>query len=97
MVLPPLTSCQLFEIWQPRWKDRMVLLAAHKVGTHNKIIFTKAPSLPGEYYVSGRDVHQCNQTTNGKIAVYEVPLRFLEPLERAEKIPPRSQKQLNLI
>ena len=89
------TVCQQFDIWQPRWKDRTVLLAAHKVGTHNLVVFTKAPTLPGEYYISGRDVHMCSKTTNGKIEVYEVPLKFLEPLEREDKPTPypRSARQ----
>jgi len=88
-------SCQMFSIWQPRWKDRKVLLARHKVGTHNKVIFTKAPTLPGEYYVSGRDVHQCDIETNGKIDCYAVPLSLLEPLEPIELA--RSAKQLTLL
>lgn len=87
-------SCQLIEIWQPRWHDRKVLLARHKVGNHNKIVFTKAPTLTGEYYISGRDVHQCDLETNGKIDCYAVPLSLLEPLETHEI--PRSAKQLTM-
>lgn len=93
MILPRLTVAQKFDIISPRWHDRTVLLAKHRVGTHNLIKFIKAPTLPGEYYVSGRDVHQCDVGTNGKIDVYCVPLKFLEPLERDI---PRSAKQLEL-
>ena len=82
MNLSRTTTAQFFSIKQPRWRDRTVLLAAHKVGTHNEIEFTKAPTYPGRYYVSGRDVHQCDIESNGKIACYAVPIRFLEPLER---------------
>lgn len=93
MILKETTACQFFTIWSPRWHDRKVLLDAKKVGTHNKIIFTKASTLPGEWYISGHDVHQCDLGTNGKIPVYLVPLRFLEPIEVAI---PRSAKQLEL-
>jgi hypothetical protein len=76
------TSCQLFTIFQPRWKDRSVLLACYKVGTHNKIVFTKAPSMGTDhYYVSGETVRSCPQQTNGKIMCYCVPVDKLEPLE----------------
>jgi hypothetical protein len=101
MLLPRLTTCQKFEIIQPRWHDRTVLLARHKVGTHNSVVFTNAPTYPGEYYVSGRDVTRSELTTNGTIQCFAVPLDYLEPLER-EGIHtpppiPRSQKQLRLI
>lgn len=100
MILGRLTTAQRFEILQPRWHDRKVLLACHKVGTHNSIVFIQAPTMPGEYYISGRDAHQCEKVSNGKIWCYAVPLKFLEKLEREgvglpEPIP-RSQKQLKL-
>lgn len=62
------------EIWQPRWKDRVVLIARHKVGADNYITFTKTKSLPGTYYISGDEVRACPISTNGKIACYAVPL-----------------------
>jgi hypothetical protein len=86
MLLGRKTACQYFEIFAPRWHDRVVLLAAHKVGTHNKIIFTKAPTLQGEWYISGRDVHQCPLESNGKIACYAVKIQFLEPIEYMDDI-----------
>ena len=82
MILDRLTPCNYFEIWTPRWHDRKVLLAAHKVGTHNKIKFTKAKSLGEEpYYISGAKVKKCKKETNGTIMCYAVPLDDLEPLE----------------
>lgn len=92
MILDHLTPAQQFDIKQPRWKDRVVLLAAHKVGTHNRIVFTESPTLAGEYYISGRDVHMCPLESNGKIDCYAVKLSYLEPLERQ----PRSKKQLTM-
>lgn len=82
MVLDHLTPTQRLEIWQPRWKDRKVLLAKHKVGTHNTITFTKAPTLAGEYYISGAKAATYPLETNGKIACYAIPLDEFEPLER---------------
>lgn len=82
MILSRTTPCQIFEIRQPRWKDRMVLLAKYKVGSHNQIVFTQAKSLPDTYYVSGAEVAKCKVGTNGTIPVYEVPLSKLELLER---------------
>lgn len=76
------TPCQTFTIWQPRWRDKKVLLAAFKVGTHNLITFTKAPTYPDTYYVSGEKVRACTKGNNGKIPTYEVPLDYLELLER---------------
>ncbi len=72
----------LFEIWQPRWKDRTVLLAKYKAGLHNEIIFTKAPSMPGSYYISGSDIAKCPVQSNGKLDCYVVDLNKLEQLER---------------
>ena len=46
MVLSRLTPCQKIEIWQPRLKDRTVLIAKYKVGAHNEIVFTKTKSMP---------------------------------------------------
>lgn len=85
MTVGRFTALNELSIWQPRWKDRRVLLAKFKVGTHNKVVFTKAPSLPGEYYISGEKVRTFPLETNGKISCYAVPLDELEPLERSEQ------------
>lgn len=80
-----MTTYQMIEIWQPRWKDHKVLIAKHKVGLHNKIIFTRTPSMPGEYYASGEDIQKYPITDNGKIPCYEFPVSELKPLEPQEK------------
>lgn len=86
MVLDRFTQLNYFEIWQPRYHDNMVLLAKRKVGTHNKIVFTKAPSMgSAPYYVSGATVKKCKLDDNGKIPCYAVPVDKLEPLEINEK------------
>jgi hypothetical protein len=62
------------EIFQPRWHDRKVLIACHKVGVDNEIVFTKAPTLPGVYTIKGSEVEQCPKESNGVINCYAVPL-----------------------
>lgn len=84
MKLSHLTPVQVLEIRAPRWHDRKVLIAKYKVGTHNKIIFTDAPSLEGEFYLSGSRAQRCPLVSNGKLICYAVPLDDLEPLEREE-------------
>lgn len=67
------------EIWQPRWKDRKVLIAKYKVQTNNKIIFTKAKTLEGkDFYISAEKISQYPIEDNGKIACYAVPLDDLD-------------------
>jgi len=85
VLIDRLTPLNKIEIWEPRWKDRKVLIATYKVGEHNKIVFTKAPSMPGEYYLSGKTIKKCPKETNGKIPVYAVPVDKLEKLEINER------------
>lgn len=82
MILSRMTSTQNFTIKQPRWRDRVVLLANYKIGTHNSIIFTETKSMPGEYYISGANVTKHPLSSNGRIKCYAVPLDELQPLER---------------
>lgn len=80
------TPMQLFSIWHPVYSENRVLLKASKVGTHNKIIFTKAPSMGTlPYYVSGKIVRKYKKTSNGSINCYSVPLEELELLELSER------------
>jgi hypothetical protein len=65
----------MIEIWQPRWKDRMVLIAKHKVRKENAIVFTKTKSLKDKVFFIDRDeIRDFPLGTNGKIDCYEVPL-----------------------
>lgn len=82
MKLSQNTVMQDIEIWQPRWKDRVVLIAKFKVGMHNLIRFTKTPTMTGEYYLSGETATKFPLETNGKILCYAVPISELELLER---------------
>lgn len=86
MKIDKYTPLNYFEIWQPRYYDNKVLLAAHKVGTHNKVVFTKAPSMGTQpYYISGAKVKRYKKEHNGKISVYAVPVDQFEPLEINER------------
>lgn len=74
-----------FEIWQPRWHDKIVLIKAVKVKNAKtkllKIKFTQAPSLPDDYVISKAKTMTYPKETNGTIVCYAVPLKDLELLE----------------
>lgn len=77
-----LTQFSYIPILAPRYHDNMVLIACHKVGDKNKVKFLNSPSMGTDpYFVSGSVVKKCKKTSNGSIAVYEVPLDKLSPLE----------------
>jgi hypothetical protein len=82
MTVDRLRTINKIDIWQPRWKDRKVLLATFKVKQDNIVVFTKTPSLKGEFYISGATARQYPLENNGKIDCYAVPLSELEPVER---------------
>jgi hypothetical protein len=68
----------MIEIWQPRWKDRKVLVAKYKVGTLNKIVFTKAKAYEGMTFIlQGKDIATYPIEDNGKISCYAVPLNVV--------------------
>jgi hypothetical protein len=82
MVLDKFTPVNAFVIFEPRYRDKVVLLNKRRVGAHNKITFTKAPSMGTQpYYANGSMVKKCKLDTNGTIPCYAVPLDKLEPLE----------------
>lgn len=74
-----------FNIWEPRWHDRSVLLARNRVGENNWVRFTKTPSMMGVYYVSGEDVRSCTSDSNGRIPCYAVPLDKLTRIEDGDE------------
>jgi len=84
-VLGKFDQLAVFDIWQPRWHDKTVLLACHKADNaktkHFKIKFTKAKSMAGDWYVSKDIVKKCKKESNGTIMTYVVPLDKLQPLE----------------
>jgi hypothetical protein len=82
MILDAKTPAQAIDIWQPRWKDRVALVAKYKVGEHNVLTFSRTKSLEGEFYISGADVRKYPIDNNGKLDCYAVPLDALTKLER---------------
>lgn len=74
MKLHRLTPAKIIEVWQPRYRDRTVLLAKYKISTHNIVKITKSNSHNGEYYVDGKTVSKYPIESNGKIPVYAVPI-----------------------
>lgn len=85
MLLKKLDQIAVFDIWQPRWHDKIVLLSVHKVDKaktdHIKVVFSKAPSMDGDWYASRKAIMRCPKETNGTIQCYAVPLDKLEPLQ----------------
>lgn len=67
----------VINIWEPRYHDRKVLIATHKVAERNKIIIEKG-SYKGEYFVSGVVASAYHPVSNGKIMCYPVPISQLE-------------------
>ena len=89
MLISRLTPVVEFKVWSPRWKDRMVLLADYKLATHNKIVFPKAKSLEGDWYISGTEAKKYPtepmKTKSGTyLTMRVVPIDALQPLERSE-------------
>lgn len=79
-------AIQKFEVWQPRWRDRSVLLADFKIGAHNVITFPKTPSYAGEWYISGENAKhfpiEPMKTKSGTTMIMRcVPLGELERYE----------------
>lgn len=68
----------MIKIWEPRWHDRVALIAKYKVKDGpNTIKFTKG-SLRGKMYtMDGADIRSYPLETNGKIPCYAVPLDVL--------------------
>lgn len=79
-----------FHIWHPRYNDNRVLLDAYRVDrakTDNLVVlFTRAKSLPGLWYVSRKKVRRYRKEFNGSIECYSVPLRALESLMITKEI-----------
>jgi len=89
MKLKPLTPAQKIEIWQPRYHDKMILIAKWKVGLHNLIVFTKDKRLDGEFYLSADtikkySIEKIKDKTGTEREFYVVPQDELEIFEGRE-------------
>lgn len=85
MILKKYDQCNLISVWAPRYHDRKVLINPAKVGPNNKIVFPKAPALPGVYYLSGKTIKKYPKESNGTAMMYVVPVSELRPLIINEK------------
>ena len=82
MLLDKRTQFHYFEILAPLYRDKTVLLACHKIGQHNKVVFTEAPSMGDQpYYIDGKTAKKCKKDSNGRLNCYAVSLDLLQPLE----------------
>lgn len=73
---------QFFEIYEPNYSRKTVMLKCDKVGQFNKVKFLKAPSMGEQhYYVSGAVVKKAPKRSNGSIMCYDVKLSELTPIE----------------
>lgn len=75
------TPLNFIQIFEPRYHDQRVLINPAKVGVDNKIVFTRAASLPGTYYLSGKTIRKYGKESNGSIMCYCVPVSELQSLE----------------
>ena len=77
-----MASIQAIEIYAPRWRDRVALIATYKVSPgRNLIRFTRAGVYNGIYAVDGGEVSKCPLESNGRIDCYAVPLAKLQRVE----------------
>ena len=67
------------EIWNPRWHDKVVLVAKYKVEGFNEIVFTKGTLKGRSCKIKGEDIEKYPIESNGKIDCYAVPLERLVP------------------
>lgn len=78
-----------FDVWSPRYHDRVVLLKAKKVKEAKtiwlKVKFSKAPSLTQEYVISRAKALTFPKDSNGSADMIAVPLNELSVLEIDEK------------
>lgn len=69
------------DIWAPRYSTNDVLINVNNLKRsvdHYLIKFTKAPSLPGWYYVDLKTLAKCERQKNGAGAMIVCPLSKLE-------------------
>lgn len=69
------------DIWQPRWHDRKVLIAKHRVAVNaitHVIMFSKSPTLKDEYHILTSQLVKYPVETNGTVQCYAVPLNDFE-------------------
>lgn len=73
-----------FQVWNPKWSTKQVLIACYKVDNaktdHIKITFPKSNAMKGDWYASRAMIRKCPTQNNGVILCYMVDLDKLEKL-----------------
>lgn len=89
MTLGKYEQMTYFDVWSPRYHDKVVLLKAKKIKeaktTWLKVKFSKAPSLSQEYVISRAKALTFPKDSNGTADMIAVPLNELNVLEIDEK------------
>lgn len=85
MVVSKFVPMHYIPVWEPNYGRKTAMIDVKKVGDHNKIVFPKAPSLPGTYYLSGKTIRKYNKVSNGTIMCYDVPVKELRPLTQLNR------------
>lgn len=72
----------VIRIWAPRWHDRTVLIADHRILAHNEIII-EHKDFPEPFYLSGEyaksfPLEDMRTKSGGVISVRAVPLNQLK-------------------
>lgn len=85
VILDKLDPVTKFEIWEPRYHDKRVLLHLQRVKhaqPHIKVVFTKAKATQyeGEWYISKKDAMKYKKEDNGVAGMYCVPFDKFRPL-----------------
>lgn len=81
---------RVFEVWQPKWSTKEVLLNVNKYSDnieHYLVKFTKTPSMEGWYYVDRKTLKKCKTQKNGNGEMFILPLSKLEdftPINKCE-------------
>lgn len=82
------------EVWEPRWHDRTVLVAAAKVRDGmNEIRITKSSAkFNGSYFMDGDRIRSYPLDTNGKLQCYAVNLDDL--MEKKPQVKAKPNQEL---
>lgn len=83
--MTPSLSGNPISIWEPRWRDRTVLIADHRLQDHNQVTI-EHKEFPHPYYLSGRvarrfPVEQMATKKGGFIDVRVIPITELQKEE----------------
>lgn len=88
----------MIEIWEPKWKERLVLVSVKKVKSgKNYILFTQGSWKGRVYSFDGEEAMKCDMQKNGKVTqidCYRIPLYMLkfEYTKNGERVKERTEE-----